>query len=409
MTKIEKKKAPTLRFPEFTEDWEQRKLSELASFSKGNGYTKNDLVESGEPIILYGRLYIKYETVIQDVDTFVIKKEKSIISEGNEVIVPASGESSEDISRASVVGRPGLILGGDLNVIKPVNYIDSIFLALTISNGAQQKEMSKRAQGKSVVHLHNSDLKQVNLLYPLLEEQQKIGSFFKQLDNTIALHQRKLDLLKEQKKGYLQKMFPKNGAKVPELRFAGFADDWEERKLRDLLNKNSEKNKNLSVINVESVSNKTGFTKQTEQFEDYSVASADLSNYYVIREKQFAYNPSRINVGSIAYKDLGDEISVVSPLYVSFSTKKVLNDGFLWNWFKTASFDAQRQRLSEGGVRDTLSFNQLSEMNTMFTTYPEQETIGSFFKQLDETIALHQRKLDLLKEQKKGFLQKMFV
>ncbi len=196
--------------------------------------------------------------------------------------------------------------------------------------------------------------------------------------------------------------------KSPQLRFEGFTDDWEERKLRDLLNKNSEKNKNLSVINVESVSNKTGFTKQTDQFEDYSVASADLSNYYVIREKQFAYNPSRINVGSIAYKDLGDEISVVSPLYVSFSTKKVLNDGFLWNWFKTASFDAQRQRLSEGGVRDTLSFNQLSEMNTMFPTYPEQEKIGSFFQQLDETIALHQRKLDLLKEQKKGYLQKMF-
>ena len=196
--------------------------------------------------------------------------------------------------------------------------------------------------------------------------------------------------------------------KSPQLRFEGFTDDWEDRKLRDLLNKNSEKNKNLSVINVESVSNKTGFTKQTDQFEDYSVASADLSNYYVIREKQFAYNPSRINVGSIAYKDLGDEISVVSPLYVSFSTKKVLNDGFLWNWFKTASFDAQRQRLSEGGVRDTLSFNQLSEMNTMFPTYPEQEKIGSFFKQLDNTIALHQHKLDLLKEQKKGYLQKMF-
>ena len=196
--------------------------------------------------------------------------------------------------------------------------------------------------------------------------------------------------------------------KSPQLRFEGFTDDWEERKLRDLLNKNSEKNKNLSVINVESVSNKTGFTKQTDQFEDYSVASADLSNYYVIREKQFAYNPSRINVGSIAYKDLGDEISVVSPLYVSFSTKKVLNDGFLWNWFKTASFDAQRQRLSEGGVRDTLSFNQLSEMNTLFPTYPEQEKIGSFFKQLDITIALHQRELDLLSTQKKTLLQKMF-
>ncbi|WP_080715395.1 restriction endonuclease subunit S [Lactococcus cremoris] len=200
-------KVPELRFAGFADDWEDRKLGELASFSKGNGYTKKDLVEFGDPIILYGRLYTKYETVIEKVDTFVNKKDKSIISEGSEVIVPASGESSEDISRASVVGKSGIILGGDLNIIKPVNYIDSIFLALTISNGSQQKEMSKRAQGKSVVHLHNSDLKQVNILYPKLEEQQKIGSFFKQLDNTIALHQRKLDLLKEQKKGFLQKMF----------------------------------------------------------------------------------------------------------------------------------------------------------------------------------------------------------
>ncbi|EUJ36678.1 restriction modification system DNA specificity subunit [Brochothrix thermosphacta DSM 20171 = FSL F6-1036] len=198
--------APEIRFKGFTDDWEERKLGELASFSKGNGYTKNDLVEFGDPIILYGRLYTKYETVIEKVDTFVNKKDKSIISEGSEVIVPASGESSEDISRASVVGKSGIILGGDLNIIKPVNYIDSIFLALTISNGSQQKEMSKRAQGKSVVHLHNSDLKQVNILYPKLEEQQKIGSFFKQLDNTIALHQRKLELLKEQKK----RLFTKN-------------------------------------------------------------------------------------------------------------------------------------------------------------------------------------------------------
>nr|AAC15898.1 type IC specificity subunit [Lactococcus lactis] len=200
-------KVPELRFAGFADDWEDRKLGELASFSKGNGYTKNDLVEFGDPIILYGRLYTKYETVIEKVDTFVNKKDKSIISGGSEVIVPASGESSEDISRASVVGKSGIILGGDLNIIKPVNYIDSIFLALTISNGSQQKEMSKRAQGKSVVHLHNSDLKQVNILYPKLGEQQKIGSFFKQLDNTIVLHQRKLDFLKEQKKGFLQKMF----------------------------------------------------------------------------------------------------------------------------------------------------------------------------------------------------------
>ena len=200
-------KVPELRFAGFADAWEQRKLGEVAEFSKGNGYTKEDLTENGSPIILYGRLYTKYKAVINDVDTFVVPKDRSVISKGNEVIVPASGETAEDISRASVVGKSGFILGGDLNVIKPDILIDSLFLALTISNGSQQKEMAKRAQGKSVVHLHSSDLQQINLLYPKLKEQRKIDTFFKQLDDTITLHQRKLEKLQELKKGYLQKMF----------------------------------------------------------------------------------------------------------------------------------------------------------------------------------------------------------
>ncbi|MGX7198231.1 restriction endonuclease subunit S, partial [Enterococcus olivae] len=182
-------------------------LGNLAKFSKGYGYTKSDLTEMGSPIILYGRLYTKYETVIDSVDTFVLQKNKSVISIGNEVIVPASGETSEDISRASVVSKKGIILGGDLNIIKPNVLINSLFLALTISNGSQKKEMVKRAQGKSVVHLHNSDLKQINLLHPKLKEQQEIGSFFKQFDNTIALHQNNIEIFKEIKKAFLQKMF----------------------------------------------------------------------------------------------------------------------------------------------------------------------------------------------------------
>jgi len=196
-----------LRFPGFIGDWEQGKLGNLADFSKGNGYTKNELTYEGKPVILYGRLYTKYETVINSVDTFTIEKEKSVISEGNEVIVPASGETSEDISRASVVAKPGIILGGDLNIIRPYEKINPTFLALTISNGKQQKELSKRAQGKSVVHLHNSDLKEVNLIFPKIDEQTKIGNFFIQFDETIVLHQRELEVLKETKKAFLQKMF----------------------------------------------------------------------------------------------------------------------------------------------------------------------------------------------------------
>ena len=226
---------PRIRFKGFTEDWEQRKLGDIATFSKGNGYSKSDLGSSGDPIILYGRLYTNYETTISNVDTFVELKDKSVISQGGEVIVPASGETAEDISRASVVKNQGIIIGGDLNVIKANYLLDPTFLALTISNGEQQKELSKRAQGKSVVHLHNSDLQEVNLTFPLLNEQKEISTLFEKMDNIITLHQRKLEKLKLAKKALLQKLFPKNGSKFPELRFKGFADAWEQRKLGEFV------------------------------------------------------------------------------------------------------------------------------------------------------------------------------
>ena len=180
---------PDFRFPGFTAPWEQRKLGDIATFSKGNGYSKSDLAPSGNPIILYGRLYTNYETTISNVDTFVELKDKSVLSQGGEVIVPASGETAEDISRASVVKNQGIIIGGDLNVIKANHLLDPTFLALTISNGGQQKELSKRAQGKSVVHLHNSDLQEVNLTFPLLNEQKEISTLFEKMDNIITLHQ----------------------------------------------------------------------------------------------------------------------------------------------------------------------------------------------------------------------------
>ena len=198
---------PELRFPGFPDAWEQRKLGDIATFSKGNGYSKSDLAPSGEPIILYGRLYTNYETTIRNVDTFVELKDKSVISQGGEVIVPASGETAEDISRASVVKNQGIIIGGDLNVIKVNHLLNPTFLALTISNGEQQKELSKRAQGKSVVHLHNSDLQEVNLTFPLLNEQKEISSLFEKMDSVITLHQRKLEHLQLQKKALLQQMF----------------------------------------------------------------------------------------------------------------------------------------------------------------------------------------------------------
>ena len=200
---------PEIRLDGFEGEWEVQTLKELACFSKGNGYTKNELVNSGKEIILYGRLYTNYQTVISKVNTFVATvKANAVISKGGEVIVPASGESAEDISRASVVEKSGVILGGDLNIIYPdENKVDSIFLALTISNGSQQKELIKRAQGKSVVHLRNNDLEKVVLHYPSMEEQQAIGAYFSNLDNLINSHQEKISQLETLKKKLLQDMF----------------------------------------------------------------------------------------------------------------------------------------------------------------------------------------------------------
>ena len=201
-------KVPEIRFKGFTGDWEQRKLGDMVSFSKGTGYSKSDLQSEGTPIILYGRLYTNYETVISDVDTFVEEKPNSVFSKGREVIVPASGETAEDIAVASVVEKEGVLLGGDLNIITPPEDLDSAFLALSIANGKPHNDMAKMAQGKSVVHLHNSDLAKIDLPYPSYEEQCKISSHFANLDNLITLHQRKCDSLKELKKFMLQNMFP---------------------------------------------------------------------------------------------------------------------------------------------------------------------------------------------------------
>lgn len=182
-------------------------MGDVANFSKGTGYSKSDLKGTGSPIILYGRLYTKYETIIRNVDTFVVRKSGSVFSKGGEVIVTGSGETAEDISIASVVEPAGILLGGDLNIIYPNSDLDPAFLAITISNGKPHFDMARRAQGKSVVHLHNVDLKHILLKTSNLSEQKRISKIFEFLDQTITLHDQKLSFLKRLKQTLLQKMF----------------------------------------------------------------------------------------------------------------------------------------------------------------------------------------------------------
>lgn len=195
---------------------------------------------------------------------------------------------------------------------------------------------------------------------------------------------------------------------IPELRFPEFEKDgeWEVFKLGEVLLKNSTKNKKLKYSLVQSVSNKHGFINQDEYFENRIIASKDTSNYYVIKKGYFAYNPSRIDVGSLAYKH-DNETSIISPLYVSFraNNEKVL-DLFLLNWFSSENF--KKQMIFEGGVRNTLNYENLSEIKIILPSIKEQQKIASFLSNIDEVIEAEIQKLDLLKDHKKGLMQNLF-
>ena len=400
-------KKPALRFKGFTDPWEQRKLGEIAVFSKGVGYSKNDLCEEGTPIILYGRLYTKYETCIFDVDTFVKEKAGSVYSKGGEVIVPASGETAEDISIASVVVKPGILLGGDLNIVSPTAEYDSAFLALTISSGATHKYLSSLAQGKSVVHLHNSDIQSVSAKFPTKREQEKIHLIFGKIDTLITLHQRKYEKLVNIKKSMLDKMFPKNGASVPEIRFKGFTDPWEQRKLGDItveLSEYATQELGLPLL----TSSRSGLMYQDEYRDSRTTKST---------ETLFSVVP----VGTCTYRHMSDddvfhmnintlEKGLVSREYPVFEASKGNNLEFLVQHINSSEeFKAFCAEQKKGGTRTRLYYNTLCQFTVRVPALKEQAQISQCLKKLDTLITLHQRKLEKLQNIKKSCLEKMFV
>ena len=384
---------PRIRFRGFTEDWEQRKLGDIATFSKGNGYSKSDLAPSGDPIILYGRLYTNYETTIRNVDTFVELKDKSVISQGDEVIVPASGETVEDISRASVVKDQGVIIGGDLNVIKVNHLLDPTFLALTISNGEQQKELSKRAQGKSVVHLHNSDLQEVNLTFPLLNEQKEISTLFEKMDSIITLHQCKLKKLNLAKKSLLQKLFPRNGSQIPGVRFKGFTDAWEQRKLGDLAeivrgasprpisdSKWFDNNSDVGWLRISDVTAQDGRIQYLEQ----KISKLGQDKTRVVKTPHLLL--------SIA-ATVGKPVINYVPTGVHDGFLIFLNPKFniLYAFWWLEIFREEWNKYGQPGSQVNLNSDLVKNQVINIPNEKEQEKISSFLEALDRIITLHQQ------------------
>ena len=408
-------KKPKIRFKGYTDDWEQRKLDDVAEFSKGNGYSKGDLIEVGTPIILYGRLYTKYETSISDVDTYVEAKEGSVYSKGGEVIVPASGETAEDIARAATVDKSGILFGGDLNVVMPNKDINSAFMAISISNGNSQRELAKKAQGKSVVHIHNEEIRNLIVPFPNKVEQDKIVDYFTNLDRLITLHQRKCEETKKLKKYMLQKMFPQNGQTVPEIRFAGFTDAWEQRKFgddNDLITGypfESEKFSEEGIKLVRGMNVKRGYLDFSNDICMRWNSTDGLENY-LLEADDILIQMDGALIGK-SYAKIAEEqlpALLVQRVTRARTRSKDASTDFMYQTI-------QRDFLRYIGMNKTetavphLSLNDIYNFKIMVPCLEEQQQIGAYFTNLDHLITLHQHKCEELQNMKKFMLQNMFV
>ncbi|MBU7568644.1 restriction endonuclease subunit S [Weissella hellenica] len=406
------KKIPAIRFSGFTEEWEERKLGELMDITSVKRIHQSDWTNNGIRF-LRARDIVSAAKREEPSDYLYISEEKY------EEYSKVSGKVQIGdllVTGVGTIGVPMLVVhkdplyfkDGNIIWFKNKSNIDGNFFYYSFIGMKIQKYIRDVA-GIGTVGTYTIDSgKKTPISLPNNEEQQKIGSFFKQLDATIALHQRKLDLLKEQKKGYLQKMFPKNGAKVPELRFAGFADDWEERKLGDEFKKISERNDGSFGRN-HWISVAKMYFQSPEKVQSNNIDTRT----YVMREGDIAFEGhpnSEFKFGRFVANDIG--AGVVSELFPIYRHQHEYDNNYWKNAIqieRTMAPIFAKSITSSGNSSNKLDTKHFLRQKILIPQINEQKKIGSFFKKLDDTIALHQRKLDLLKEQKKGYLQKMFV
>ena len=409
------KKVPKLRFPGFTDAWEQRKLSECASFLTGNGLNWNDISDEGnKECILYGNLYTDYGMIA---DKVIYKTNAEInnpvYSEFGDVLIPASDTTPTGLARATSIEKSGVLLGGDINIVRPNEGINGSCLSLILN--ANKKKLIRLIKGTTVRHIHNSDIKDIVITLPKnVAEQVEISTYFKQIDNFITLQQRKCENLKKLKKGLLQKMFPKNGSNFPELRFPGFTDAWEQRKLSECASFLTGNGLNWNDISDEGnkecilygnlytdygmIADKVIYKTNAEinnpvysEFGDVLIPASDTTPTGLARA-------TSIEKSGVL---LGGDINIVRP-----------NEGINGSCLSLI-LNANKKKLIRLIKGTTVRHIHNSDIKDIVITLPknvaEQVEISTYFKQIDNFITLQQRKLESLKQLKKGFLQQMFV
>ena len=367
-------------------NWEDKKLDNVFKFYKGKGISKIELSEEGIPCIIYGELYTKYREVIGVVKSKTnIKKELLFMSEIGDILIPSSGETQKDIATASTVMEKNVALGGDINILRSKETINSPYVSYYLKH-IKNIEISKLSQGNSVVHLYSKQLSNLKIEIPSLEEQQKIGDFFMLLDKRIEQQEQKIALLKDYKKAMIQKIFSQkirfkddNGNDYP---------DWEEKMLGKICRVKSSQltNNVVEEIGKYPVYGANSIVGYTENYE---------VNKYVSIVKDGA------GVGRIAF--INNKSSVLGTLQYLIGIE--ITTEFLYVLLSNVNFKLYQT----GTTIPHIYFKDYSKMIIDIPCQLEQEKISSFLFAMDLNLENQEAILNNLKEQKQGLLRKMFV
>jgi type I restriction enzyme S subunit len=411
----EKMLVPQLRFPEFEGEWKINKLGQIAKFLKGKGISKRDIINDGDnECIRYGELYTTYNEVIDSIASKTnVALDVSVLSNENDVIIPSSGETQLDIVTASCVLKKGVILGGDLNIIR--TNLNGVFLSYLLNN-RKKKDIAKLSQGNSVVHLYNKQLATLNLNLPTPKEQQKIANFLTSIDNRIQTLEKKKTLLEQYKKGVMQKIFKQ------ELRFKDDTStslsksdgkefpEWEEKKLGDfLIERNIKKPKNKDYPLMSFVAHK-GVTPKGERYNrEFLVNNTNSKKYKQTEFSDFIYSSNNLETGSIGLNLYGS--ACISPVYSIFQIRKSSEYRFMNSYLKRKSFINKMLRFRQGVVYGQWKIHESDflKIKEKFPSLMEQTKIANFLIAIDKNIALVTKKVEHTKTYKKGLLQQMFV
>ncbi|WP_273713215.1 restriction endonuclease subunit S [Leuconostoc mesenteroides] len=394
------KKTPQIRFKGFTDDWEERKLKDVTERVRSNDGRMDlpTLTMSASSGWLDQKDRFSGDISGKEKKNYtLLKKGELSYNHGNSKLAKYGVVFSLTNYEEALVPRV-------YHSFKALENTSADFIEYMFSTKLPDRELGKLissgARMDGLLNINYDDFMNIHISIPNYEEQILMSAFFRKLDENIALHQRKLDLLKEQKKGFLQKMFPKNGSRVPELRFEGFSDDWEERKLGD----------EVRIVMGQSPNSEN----YTDDPNDYILVqgNADMKNGRVfprVWTTQVTKQAEKDDLILSVRAPVGDIGKTAYDVVIGRGVAAIKGNEFIFQNLGKMKSDGYWTRYSTGSTFESINSTDIKEAIISVPEIEEQNKIGSLFKQLDNTIALHQRKLDLLKEQKKGFLQKMFV